>query len=251
VGCKVMAFPGVLKNKRPMLALVATLLVLSFVGLASTQWGRNLSSELGVQDSIAQTVTAAGNAAKQTSAALNSFIGRSPGERGATDVIKGKAKRLAKRYNNGPTQRALGKIFDQTPSQRALGKIFNQPVDGAPELVSSQPSIAVLPTEILPFTGPVPGITTPVSGSPGIFVPASGGSFIGGGGAPGGGGGTGSGGIPGAPPPIAPPAVIPPIISAVPEPSTWILLLFGFGAIGAALRRTKATSKRAGLCALH
>jgi PEP-CTERM motif len=249
-----MAFPGVLQNKRTVLALVVMLLAVSLVWLASTQWGRMVSSQLGIQDSIAQTVTAAGNAAKQTSAALNSFIGRSPGERGATDVIKGKAKRLAKRINDGPTQRALGKIFDQPPTQRALGKIFNQPVDGAPELVSSQPSLAALPTEILPFTGPVPGITAPLSGSPGIFVPASGGSFIGGGGgggAPGEGGGTGSGGIPGAPPPIAPPAVIPPIISAVPEPSTWILLLFGFGAIGAALRRTKATSKRAGLCALH
>jgi PEP-CTERM motif len=250
LGKELMALRRILNHKRAWLALVAALLALSFVLLASTQWGRMVSSQLGVKDSIAQTVTAAGDAAKQASAALNSFIGRSPGERGATDVIKGKAKRLAKRNNNGPTQRALGKIFDQTPSQRALGKIFNQPLDGAPELVSSQPSLAVLPTEILPFTGPVPGIT----GSPGIFVPASGGSFIGGGGgggAPGGGGGTGSSGIPGAPPPIAPPAVIPPIISAVPEPSTWILLLFGFGAIGAALRRTKATSKRAGLCALH
>lgn len=238
-----MALPRILNHKRAWLALVVALLALSFVLLANTQWGRMVSSQLGVKDSIAQTVTAAGDAAKQASAALNSFVGRSPGERGATDVIKGKAKRLAKRNNNGPSQRALGKIFDQTPNQRALGKIFNQPVDGAPELVSSQPSLAALPNEILPFTEPVPGVTPPVSGSPGIFVPASGGSFIGGGGGggtPGGGGGTGSGGAGGGG-----------IPGAVPEPSTWILLLFGFGAIGASLRRTKATSKRAGLCALH
>ena len=223
-----------------MLVLVAVLLAGSFVWLASSQTGQKLSSKMGVADSIAQTVNVAGDAAKQTSAALNSFIGRSPGERGATDTIKGKAKRLAKRTNGGPTQRALGKIFDQPPSQRALGKIFDQPLDGAPELVSSQPSLAALPNEILPFTGPVSGVTSPASGSPGIFVPSSLGNFIG--------GGTGGGGAPETPP-VTPPSVIPPIISAVPEPSTWILLLFGFGAIGASLRRTIATSKRAGLCA--
>lgn len=244
-----MSLPRILEHKRTLLALVAVLLALSFVGLASTQWGRKVSSQLGVKDSIAQSVKAAGNAAKQTTASLNSFIGRSPGERGATDTIKGKAKRLAKRNNDRPTQRALGKIFDQPPSQRALGKIFDQPVDSAPELVSSQPSLAALPKEILPFTGPVSGVTSSGSGSPSIFVPSSIGNFIGGGGGGGApGGGTGGGGEPGTPP-VTPPSVIPPIISAVPEPSTWILLLFGFGAIGASLRRTIATSKRAGLCA--
>ena len=235
-----MSLSRILQHKRTLTALVAVLLALSFVGFASTQWGRKVSAQLGVKDSIAQTVNAAGNAAKQTTAALNSFIGRSPGERGATDTIKGKAKRLAKRNNDRLAQRALGKIFDQPPTQRALGKIFDQPVDGAPELVSSQPSLAALPNEILPFTGPVSGVTSPASGSPGIFVPSSLGNFIG--------GSTGGGGSPETPP-VTPPSVIPPIISAVPEPSTWILLLFGFGAIGASLRRTIATSKRAGLCA--
>lgn len=244
-----MTLLGILQNKRTMVVVAVTLLALSFAWLASTQLVRNLSSQLGIQDGIAQTVSAAGNAAKQTNAALNSFIGRSPGERGSTDTIKGKTKRLAKRDNIGSSQRALGKSFDQTPVQRALGKIFDKPVDGASQLVSSQPSVAVLPNEILPFAGPVPGATPPISGAPGIFVPASGGNFIGngggggGGGAPGGSGGS-SGGIPG-----TPPTTIPTIISAVPEPSTWILLLFGFGAVGSSLRRTKVTSKRAGLCA--
>ena len=240
----------ILLHKRTLLVLVAALGALSFVWLANSQSGRKVSAQLGVADSIAQTVNAAENAAKETGAALNSFLGRSPGERGATDTLKGKAKRLAKRTNNGPKQRALGKIFDQPPSQRALGKVFDQPVDGTPKAASS-PSLAALPDEILPFSGTVPGATTPVSGNPGIFVPASGGNFIGGGGAGGGTGGgtgtgTGTGGVP-----ITPPVIQPPVTSAVPEPSTWILLLFGFGAIGSSLRRSKALSKRAGLCAQY
>lgn len=243
-----MSLSAILERKRTLLALVAVMLAVSFVWLASSQTGRKVSSQMGVADSIAQTVSSAEDAAKQTGAALNSFIGRSPGERGATDTVKGKAKRIAKRTNRGPTQRALGKIFDQPPSQRALGKIFDQPVDGPPELVSPQPSLALLPNENLSFAGPVPGTTLPVSGSSGIFVPSSGGNFIGGGG--GGGAPGGNGGTP-ATPPVTQPAVIPPIISAVPEPSTWILLLFGFGAIGASLRRTKAMYKRAGPCAQH
>lgn len=228
------------------MVLVAALGALSFVWLANSQTGRKVSAQMGVANSIAQTMNAAENAAKDTGAALNSFLGRSPGERGATDTLKGKAKRLAKRTNNGPKQRALGKIFDQPPSQRALGKVFDQPVDGTPEAASS-PSLAAVPDEILQFSGTVPGATTPVSGNPGIFVPASGGNFIGGGGTGGGTGtGTGNGGVP-----ITPPVIQPPVTSAVPEPSTWILLLFGFGAIGASLRRSKVPSKRAGLCAQY
>jgi PEP-CTERM motif len=240
----------ILLHKRTLLVLVAALGALSFVWLANSQSGRKLSALLGVEDSIAQTANAAENAAKEAGAALNSFIGRSPGERGATDTLKGKAKRLAKRTNSDPKQRALGKIFDEPPSQRALGKVFDQPVDGAPEAASLQ-SISALPNELAPFSGTVPGAATPVSGNPGIFVPTTGGNFIGGGGTGGGpdggtGTGTGTGGVP-----IMPPATQPPVISAVPEPSTWILLLLGFGAIGLTLRRAKASTKRAGLCALN
>lgn len=238
----------ILLHKRTSLLLVAALCALSFVWLANSQSGRKIIAQLGVADSIAQTVNAAENAAKETGAALNSFIGRSPGERGATDTLKGKAKRIAKREDNGPNERALGKIFDQPPSQRALGKVFDQPVDGTPEAAASQ-SIASLPDDISTFTGTTPGAPTPVSGNPGIFVPASGGNFIGGGSTSGGtGGGTGTG-IGGAS--ITPQVAQPPVIGAVPEPSTWILLLLGFGAIGASLRRAKVPSKRAGLCAQH
>ena len=233
----------ILLHKCTSLLLVAALCALSFVWLANSQSGRKIIAQLGVADSIAQTVNAAENAAKETGAALNSFIGRSPGERGATDTLKGKAKRIAKREGNGPNERALGKIFDQPASQRALGKVFDQPVDGTPEIGSSQ-SITALPDEIFSFAGTAPGAATPVSGNPGIFVPSSGGNFIGGGGTGGGTGtGAGTGGLP-----ITPLVTPPPVISAVPEPTTWMLLLFGFGAIGVSLRRAKASSKRAGLC---
>lgn len=54
----------------------------------------------------------------------------------------------------------------------------------------------------------------------------------------------------GPPPPIAPPPEGPPVISpppiapppvAVPEPSAWVLILAGFGGVGAALRRRRLT----------
>ena len=50
------------------------------------------------------------------------YIGRSPGERGATDVSKGKAKRVALRAGKVPG--------GAKPSQKALGKIFDNPVRG-------------------------------------------------------------------------------------------------------------------------
>jgi PEP-CTERM motif len=49
------------------------------------------------------------------------------------------------------------------------------------------------------------------------------------------------------PPVVVPPVVIPPVISAVPEPSVWMLLILGFGMIGFATRKRNASQKQAAI----
>lgn len=51
------------------------------------------------------------------------------------------------------------------------------------------------------------------------------------------GGGGGGGFIPGIPIPL--PDFVPPVFGAVPEPSTWALMIAGFGMVGASLRRRR------------
>ena len=95
---------------------------------------------------------------------------------------------------------------------------------------------ALPPVGPLAFAVPIEPVPTP--GAPSVVFP--GGSPGGGGGVlspglplPGGGGGGGGGGgvIP-TPVPLVPP----PTTSGVPEPTTWLLLLLGFGALGFRLR---------------
>ena len=116
--------------------------------------------------------------------------------------------------------------------------------------------------------GGTPGAGTPSGGTPGGGTPGSG---TPGGGTPGGGtpgGGTPGGGTPGGGPPIIPPDSGPPLFppdgmppsggppegpgpggpemspAAIPEPSTWAMLLLGFFGVGAALRARKARRHR-------
>ena len=237
------------KFRRPKLALAASLIVAIGVWFAGTETGERVSAQIGIKDSVAQTTQAAGRVAQQTSEALDSFMGRSPGERGATDVLKGKTKRLAA---NKAKARVRG-VPSVSPTQRALGKIFDKPIGGVADGLTPRPDVTALPNEVLAFSGPIPGLAPTAIVGPGAgFVPtfggSSGGAFAGGVGGGGGGGGGGvSGGIGGG---TAVPPVAPGIISAVPEPSTWMMLLFGFGAIGAALRSAKAQSRRVGHCAI-
>src|SRR3546814_18514842 len=64
--------------------------------------------------------------------ALDRYTGRSPGERGETDILKGKARRIADRLfgrrvnSGGPEQRALGKIFD-TPPEDSINELSQTP----------------------------------------------------------------------------------------------------------------------------
>lgn len=143
---------------------------------------------------------------------------RSPGERTAGELAASKQKKLA-----------------EAPRQRALGKI-HQP-EAPPELIQAlippSPELLVAPPLAVPVKEPLLAALAPPLAAPGS-VP--GGSVPGGGGSPGGGGPGGGGEVPPTPPPVTPP------VPAVPEPTTWAMMLLGFGSIGFMLRRSRRDS---------
>jgi len=170
-----------------------------------------------------------GSANSPLGAAIVSVAGllnaRSPGTRTEAELIKSKQRERRSGSPGGPlTERVRGKVFPPvtdvplvaTPEE-FLGQYF--PADLGPELPDfGVGELGGAPPEYVGFKG------TSGSGS-------SGGSGGGGGGSSGGGSGGGSGGQP----PL-PPAQIP----AVPEPSTWALMLMGAAMCGAVMRRQKS-----------
>ena len=213
------------------IALLAGSCAIALFGVGSTTAGHKLIEQFGIGDSFAKTTDAAERLIENGSNAVQAFLGRSPGERGATDILKGKAKRaLAK--DDAP-------IGQPKPTQRALGKTFDDPLLSLAGPLTPAPVVEFLPFDAAPAAGSIPALALTVSGGSGGFTPVTGGFF-------GGGGGGGGGGV--VPPPPAPPPV-----AAVPEPSTWALLLIGFAAVGASIRRAKKAGKlsrpdRAGNC---
>lgn len=161
----------------------------------------------------------------QTSDALDRFLGRSPGERTETDLLKGKVSKapslterlLGRRMNSGePEQRALGKIFD-TPPEESLNELGQSPGP----IALGDPT----PSDLLPLGSlgaPAGGVSTP--GTPGGFgavlpPPTS--------------------TTPGDP--VPPGTETPPEtpVPAVPEPGTWATMLIGFWLCAAAMRRRR------------
>ncbi|MFS0772879.1 PEP-CTERM sorting domain-containing protein [Sphingomonas sp. 1P08PE] len=119
----------------------------------------------------------------------------------------------------------------KAPVERVLGQERARPTavpPGAAAVPLGTP-LPVIPADA--FGDPLAGAPAPLGGgpgfSPGVGVPVSG--FI-----PGGGGGGGGGGTtpvdPGTPP-----------VSAIPEPSTWLMTILGFFAAGMGLRRRRST----------
>lgn len=217
--------------------LLAVAGIAALSALSGTQFGQRLFAQVGIGETLARTVDAAERVAQNGGNAVQSFLARSPGERGAIDILKGKSKReLAQNAKTPggpkPSQRALGKIFDE-PLKSLAGPVAPAPIAFIP-LDSSAASF--LPAAVPLATGA--GAFSPLSGG----IPTGGGFFGGGGG---GGGSTGPGDVAVTPaPPVS--------VAAVPEPSTWILLLIGFAAVGASIRRAKPTTgstpDRAGSC---
>jgi len=170
---------------------------------------------------------------------LDYLLTRSPGERDDTKLSPVKGKGASGKTTEAPEQRALGKIFDTPPGsdlsdpepttfETAMSTLPIGPLEEIATAPLGQPSD-------VGGTGNSPG----ASPSPLFLVPVANG---------GGGGGGGSAddedadtgdpetgedeGDPAPPPSVEVP-------SAVPEPSTWMLLVLGIGFVGAAMRRTR------------
>lgn len=159
----------------------------------------------------------------QTTDALDRYLGRSPGERTETDLLKGKVRK-----DRPLIDRLLGRGDGEgEPEQRVLGKIF----DTAPE--ASLGELGVVPGPVA-LTDPIPSDLLPLGS---IGAPP---------------GGVGSPGTPGGigtvlPPPtsVTPETPTPETpVPAVPEPDTWAMMIIGFGLCAAAMRRRK---ERAGI----
>ena len=154
---------------------------------------------------------------------LSDFVNRSPGERGEIDVTKGSSEigllHQGDRLSPIPrSQRALGKVFEPEPFTTDLAQ------QGPIELLTTPMADISAPTGLLPIDPMISAssgngaIANTIPGS--IILGPSGTSSSGG----------GQGGNNPRPPPLA----------AVPEPSTWALLLIGFFGTGFVLRRGMA-----------
>ena len=130
-----------------------------------------------------------------------------------------------------PGERSQGELADTKARQKVL----------ADATIPHERALAKVRTPTIPLAAPAPpgGVIGPVDEmvpAPLLRAAAPTGSVlsdIGGGTNPGGGGG-GGGTI--EPPPPPPP---PPPPGAVPEPSTWALMMLGIGAIGTSLRKRR------------
>lgn len=179
------------------------------------------------------------------STALAELAARSPGARIGGIALKAKTKRAA------PRALARGAAPAGVASSPGSGAPIASVMSAGPEgpLGAAPAGLGTLPGGlILPGTAaaPVPGAVAPVPGGGVGFVPV-----------PGGGGviiGPGGGGTPGATTPtptptptVTPPVVVPtpmptpttPPVAAIPEPSTWLMLIVGFGFVGRTLRRRR------------
>ena len=200
-----------------------------FMNRAKDKRSRALALALGLcLFTGAAMVTPMGSSAvtamQQAADELEDYLNRSPGERGA--VLAGKGK-------GGKGAALASASAPDGPSEEALGKVFDMP--------TSDPVEEIAGTQAPPAEEGLPLAVAPTVLAPGGLIPGGGGGgFPGGGGIPGGGGpggggpgGGGGGGGGGGPPPVG----------AVPEPSTWALLIMGFMFTGGMMRRANRAAR--------
>ena len=202
------------------LALAFALLVLASAsaGVPRDRTNTSLAAQLV---RYAANVPGASQVGRKLSDLLNR---RSPGERVKGVLVKTKTKAAAPRRL--VRQRALGK---RAPRQRALGKIVVPPEVFPP----TEFALNTAPLELTPYESLGPyDFGTGVGPSPLVAAQGPGGVLI----VP---PGDVGGGV------TTPPTPAPPV-AAIPEPSTWAMMLAGFGFIGFALRRRPRT-RSAGL----
>jgi hypothetical protein len=153
------------------------------------------------------------------------FSGRSPGERAPGALTQSKPRMQPWQ----PTERVLSPVLDRPGTA-------GPPAPGAvPEQVAAALAPGGLPAAGGPGAGIVPLPLPGVPGSSGGIIPPSGGGGSSGGGSSGGGS---SGGVNPPPPP--------PVVTPVPEPATWIMMITGIGLIGLQLRRRRGPALAAG-----
>ena len=150
---------------------------------------------------------------------------RSPGERASGELTSTKLERPERQLANPRPAR----------KERVLRSRLIPPVPQSLEDLLQGPLAenTALLAEPAPLSGDFALADLPPLTS--VVIPASGGTG-GAGGASGGSGGGGSGGGGGASS-ASPEIVAPTVAAAVPEPSTWAMMLIGFGMIGFGLRR--------------
>lgn len=174
-------------------------------------------------------------AARQVESVLAMLNLRSPGARATGNLVDTKPA-VAQ-----PAQRALGKTF-APPRERALGKVF--PAQDAVVPGGEAPFVPPYQPDTLNLASPeTPALSGPPPAGGGGGLGDGGGGGLGdggggGGGSPGGGGPDGGGGGGGVDPPVA----------AVPEPSTWLLMIVAFGLCGSMLRRQRRSDRRRLAC---
>lgn len=145
---------------------------------------------------------------------MSLFSARSPGSRGNGATYQTKPGHAAAPLAKRPTEKVLSEArerpqpmaaADPTQLARSVPNVFQPPA-------ASAPTPGILPVDIptgTPGGGPIPIPVIP-------------------------GGGPGGGGVIPSPAPVATPTPEP---TAVPEPSTWAMLIVGIGLIGSAMRR--------------
>lgn len=149
------------------------------------------------------------------------FSGRSPGERAAGALTQSKPH--MKPWQ--PTERVLSPVLDRpgTAGPAAPGGLPEQVASAVgPAAAGGAPGAGGAPVPL-----PIPGLP---GGSGGLIPPPAGG-----GGGSSGGGSSGGGSSGGNPPPP------PPVVTPVPEPATWVMMIAGVGVIGWQLRRRRVT----------
>ncbi len=261
------------------LAVIAALL-LGLATFAGWRWSQGADPFGGLFGDDADTSSLSNDIADATSqmadrigGALGALLSRSPGERTVGMIEKGKGGSTGRSARRSPIEEALARAF---PSPEGARRVI-APRDGDTPFGG-----IVLPNfaePVAPFADALPGGDLPGGGGSSFFGPivpggpggvsigggggtGGGGGGTGGGGAGGGGGGTGGGGTGGGgggtggggtggggggtggggtnPPP--------PIVPAIPEPSTWLMLLMGFAVTGMALRRDKSLAQSIRSC---
>ena len=179
------------------------------------------------------------------------FNARSPGPRSSAllDKLKRGKKPLIRSYVASRTRKPVAPVrlvnapaFDTVRPPASDGRLID-----SPELITAFAAPTLNLFTATPDLGPVAPVFAGGGGGGGGFVavPGGGGGGGGGGGATPIGGGTDTGVVPSTPVPVPVPVPVPDVVSAIPEPESWAMMILGFGAIGAALRGQRRSAKLA------